>query len=173
MVDYQKGKIYQINTTLGPEVYYGSTKSTLKQRMAQHKNPHFFLGTAHLIFKKYGFENCKIELVEDYPCNSRKELETRERFYIENNVCVNVQIPTRTNVEYRVDNKEKIKTRGKQYYINNVEKIKAQSKQYRIDNIEKRREWESTQITCICGAIISKANKARHEQTQKHIKSMK
>ena len=156
MTDYQKGKVYQINTSLGPEVYYGSTTQSLKQRMAEHK--FHFLCTSHLIFKKHGFENCKIELVEDYPCNSRKELETRERFYIENNVCINKCIPTRTDAEYRADNKEKIKT---------------QSKQYTIDNKEKIREYKSMQITCICSAIISKSNKARHERSKKHIDFMK
>ena len=47
MVDYQKGKIYQINTTLGPEVYYGSTTTSLKERMTRHKT--HFLCTSQLI----------------------------------------------------------------------------------------------------------------------------
>jgi hypothetical protein len=156
MSDYQKGKIYQINTSLGPEVYYGSTTTPLNERMTRHKT--HLLCTAQLIFKKYGFENCKIELVEDYPCNSKKELETRERFYIENNVCINKCIPTRTDAEYRKDNTERIRTQSKQYYINNIEKI---------------RERQTTQITCICGVIICKTSKAKHERTKKHIESMK
>ena len=87
MADYQNGKIYKISSSLGPEVYYGSTIRTLVARMYEHKS--YLCCNSQLIFEKYGFENCKIDLVEDYPCNSRKELEAREGWYIRNNECVN------------------------------------------------------------------------------------
>jgi hypothetical protein len=51
-------------------------------------------------------------LVENYSCNSKKELETRERYYIENNECVNKNMPTRTMKEYQEENKEKIKKKS-------------------------------------------------------------
>ena len=41
-------------------------------------------------------ENCKIELVENYACNSKEELNAREGFYIQNNECVNKLVAGRT-----------------------------------------------------------------------------
>ena len=33
------------------------------------------------LFAEFGYENCKIELIELYPCNSKAELHAREGFY--------------------------------------------------------------------------------------------
>lgn len=147
MSDYQNGKIYIISCSLGPEVYYGSTIQTLKKRMYFHKKMRY---CSRLIFEKYGFENCKIDLVEDYPCNSRKELEAREGWYIRNNVCVNIVVPGRTPAEWCIDNKEKVKGYKAQYYKNN-----------------------KGNFTCECGAVINKCGKTRHEKTKKHMDYIK
>ena len=64
-----------------------------------------------------------MELLENYPCNNKYELETRERYHIENNECINRMIPTRTSKEWRDDNKEIIKENKKIYAINNREKL--------------------------------------------------
>ena len=38
-MDYQKGKIYKIESHLGPRIYIGATtKDRLSQRMASHHN---------------------------------------------------------------------------------------------------------------------------------------
>ena len=34
--------------------------------------------TSFDLFKKYGVENCRIELEEAYPCNNKEELTARE-----------------------------------------------------------------------------------------------
>ena len=44
--------------------------------------------TSFQLFDKYGIENCKIELVENYPCSSKEELLKREGEYIQNNTCI-------------------------------------------------------------------------------------
>ena len=156
MADYQNGKIYKITSDLGPEVYYGSTRETLHIRKINHKTK---IGcTSRIIFEKYGFENCKIDLVENYPCNSKKELEAREAYYIRNNDCVNKVIPDRTMSEWRTENKEKIKANHKQWCIDNKEKIKEY---YQERNKEK--------ITCECGSTYSRQHKSRHQRSQKHI----
>ena len=41
------------------------------------------------IFYEFGVNNCKIELVELYPCNSRDELKQREGHHLKNTECVN------------------------------------------------------------------------------------
>ena len=89
---YQNGKIYKIVDNTNGNVYYGSTQKKLNCRLSDHKYD----------YKRRDKENkvrmsskiiCNgdftMELVEDYPCNSRKELEERESYYINNYECIN------------------------------------------------------------------------------------
>ena len=134
--DYGNGKIYKIVDISNTMCYYGSTIETLHSRMLKHKaqyklNTKYY--TVFEIFNKYGFENCKIELVENYACNNNKELNKREGYYIKNNVCINRNIAGRTWQERYNDKKAHIK----QYYLNNKEKIKNRSKEYYQKNKDK------------------------------------
>ncbi len=91
MVNYQNGKIYKIyNDTIPNKYYYGSTTQILTKRLYHHKSKKN--NTSSKILKN---ENMKIVLVELFPCNSKMELEKRERYYIKNNECINKNIPTR------------------------------------------------------------------------------
>ena len=92
------------------------------------------------IFDKYGIKNCSIILIEEVNCESKDQLLSRERFYIESISCVNKSIPTRTQKEYYIDNKEKHKEQQKQYYEINKEIIKEQVKEYHEENKTKINE---------------------------------
>tara|TARA_Y100000114_G_C11472102_1_gene191321 strand:+ start:82 stop:411 length:330 start_codon:yes stop_codon:yes gene_type:complete len=63
----------------------------------------------------------KIVLLEEFECKSKYELETRERWYIENTKCINTKIPTRTSKEYKKmyyhKNKEYLKKYNKKKYL--------------------------------------------------------
>ena len=93
MPDYQNGKIYMLG--LPPFLpYYSSTVQALKRRMSCHKKDAraYLKGTRidrctcnELVLRP----GCKIELVEDFPCSSKQELERREGWYQLNNPCVN------------------------------------------------------------------------------------
>jgi hypothetical protein len=145
MPDYQNGKIYKIvNDKLGL-TYYGSTTQILSQRMGGHiaNKKRFDTGKCNNVSSfKLLDGNQKIYLVEKYPCNDKNELERRERYYIENNDCVNKCIPSRTNKEYRIDNKDKIKQYQKEYDKNNKDKKKEYMKEYQKDNKDKRKEYD-------------------------------
>ncbi len=130
MVNYQEGKIYKIiNDSMPGMVYYGSTCNTFSRRMGAHKTPSSTCKSKILF--EYG--NPQMILIEKYPCNDRMELTARERYYIENNECVNKVIPGRTDKEYYEDNKEKIK----EYNEANKEKIAIRDKKYYEANKEK------------------------------------
>ena len=45
--------------------------------------------TSVLVFDAYGIENCSIELIENYPCESRQALDKRELCFINSIPCVN------------------------------------------------------------------------------------
>ena len=133
MPDYSQAKIYCIKSSQTSEVYYGSTCSPLRQRFRDHKC-HCKYTTSEQILQ---YEDAYIELVEEFPCNSRAELCIRERYYVENNPCVNKNIPGRSKEEYCETNKEMLikynREYMRQYREANNEKIKEYMRQYRAN----------------------------------------
>jgi len=147
MSNYQKGKIYKIISQHTDKIYIGSTCQLLCRRLSNHKTKYNTTSSYEIL--KYG--DAKIILIENYPCNNKEELTSKEAEYIKlyNSNIVNVQIPGRSNKEYYQDNKtiicEKIKDyrylnreiiseKQKQYRNNNKDKISEQHKQYRNNN---------------------------------------
>ena len=189
MVNYQNGKIYKIESNSGGLIYYGSTtKQYLSQRMDIHRSQYkrWLNGKCNLItsiklFEEYGIENCKIVLVEAYPCNSKDELRAKEAHYIRNFECVNKNIPDRTYKEYYADNKNKIAERKKKYYADNKDKIKEYQQnnknkiaEYQQNNKNKINEHRrNIKLNCVCGSCFRKYDRLRHEKTIKHIEFMK
>lgn len=128
---YKNGKIYKIVDNTNDNVYYGSTIETLKNRLKKHQyTKRKYVCSSKSIIDNNNYD---IILVEDYPCNSKQELELRERYFIENYECINKAIPGRTNKEYYYDNIDK----SKQYYQDNKEYINNRQKIYRENNKER------------------------------------
>lgn len=194
-IRYKDGKIYKIVCNTTDEMYIGSTIKTLKERLTQHKVDNNSCISRNIIVR----DNYKIDLIKEYPCNSKYELEEEERKYILENKCINITIPHRTkeeyyennkdkileqNKEWRDNNKEEILKQKKEYYENNKKTIleknkeyrkinKEKIKEYRKNNEEKIREKKSEQIKCECGCMISRGVLAKHRRTKKHIDLMK
>jgi hypothetical protein len=180
MPDYNNGKIYKIvNSEMPNLVYIGSTTQKLNIRLQGHKDK------SNKCTSKALFEHGQPEIIllEDYPCETKTELEKRERYWIEGNQCVNTKIPCRTNKEYREDNKEKIIETSKvyrqdnkeklneyrkTYYQDNNEKIKENAKAYRLNNKEKINERHNINFECDCGGRYTHNNKAKHNKSKKH-----
>ena len=136
MVNYQNGKIYKIINDELNLTYYGSTCNSLYKRLSDHKHKTNKTNSKILFSTQ---TKAEIILVEKFPCNDKMELHQRERFYIENNECVNKTIPTRTRKEYREDNKSEITEYNKEYYEKNKEKENLRCKKYKEENKEKIR----------------------------------
>tara|TARA_R110000796_G_scaffold60433_1_gene139818 strand:- start:211 stop:867 length:657 start_codon:yes stop_codon:yes gene_type:complete len=132
MPDYQKTKIYQIWSPNSEKVYVGATVQTLAQRMGKHRKPSN--NTRSKIIIDLG--DARIELLKEFPCNSKMESDKKEGEYIRNLDCVNKQIAGRTLNEYRIDNKDKLNDDAKVYYINNKVKVDEYKKQYNKNNKE-------------------------------------
>ena len=158
--DYANGRIYKIEPICEHdenEVYYGSTCQLLCKRMDKHRtnykcwlNGSKTYTSSYILFEKYGVENCKIYLVELYPCETKEELFAREGYHIKNNKCVNRIVAGRTQ---------------KQYYEEHCEMIKHRSKNNRQKNIEKL----STKYNCECGGKYTYESKSKHLKSTKHI----
>ena len=128
MPNYQHGKIYKIVSKHTDVCYVGSTTQELIRRLKRHQNDYKWKLTTikkynHSSFNIIKFEDNHIMLLENYPCNNRKELELRERYYIEKLNSCNRNLPTRTRKEYLCDSKDKIKLQKKGYRYNNKEII--------------------------------------------------
>ena len=115
MPDYQQGKIYQIWSPNTDKVYIGSTTQPLHKRLYEH--------TKGLTGNKYTYSrkvlecgNARIELIEEYPCAKKSELNRREgqvmRGYDNR---VNRNIAGRTTAEYRADKREVIAAQQREY----------------------------------------------------------
>ena len=148
MSDYQKSKIYKLWSPSKNLIYYGSTTQTLSQRLADHlKNFNTYIKFNKDKTKKYCYsykilecEDYKIELVEEYACNNKQQLLKKEGEYQKNNKCVNEKIAGRTDLEYRQDNKEKIKIIQAAHYTKKKDIILEQQKNYYENNKEKKLE---------------------------------
>jgi hypothetical protein len=153
---YKKAKIYKLTTGLTTDVYIGSTILKLNDRLDRHKS-HYkrFIkgesgGCSSFRLLEKGLDDVEMQLVEDYNCNCRRELEIRERYWIENTVnCINKFIPTRTGREWHQAHREKMK-------------------EYRQENKQTIREKAKVKTKCECGSVITKSHLQQHKKTKKH-----
>ena len=144
MPDYQKGKIYKLWSPQGTdeEVYYGSSCDELRFRKRSHKCKANGCNSK-ILFEKY--DDVRIELIEDYPCNNKAELIKREGEYIRENKCLNKIIPDRTKKEYSREHYIKNKKEIAEYQLKNKEKNKEKvaekMREYQLKNKEKLKEY--------------------------------
>ena len=160
---YASSSIYKVVDNAYTMCYYGSTTQQLSMRMTKHRMHYKLFAEGKSkgrfsvfdIFDAHGVENCKIELVEECPCESIEQLNKREGFYIQNNECVNKHIPGRTLSEWKSANPDKVKEAQKKFRTSHNEQIKEQ---------------RSEKVVCdICGAVISRHALARHNRSGKHM----
>ena len=127
---YANGKIYKITDNAYTKFYIGSTIQPLSSRMSGHRrnfkcylDGKVYLTTSFLLFEEFGIENCKIELIEEYPCENLEQLLKKEGEYIKSTECVNKNVLGRTSKEYYEECKDNIKERTKVYRESNKDKI--------------------------------------------------
>ena len=96
--------------------------------------------TVFNLFNEFGIENCKIEWIEDYPYNSKKELEARERYYQHSLDCINKVVVGRTKQEWRDVNKEEQLVKQKNYREVHKEEIANYKKEWAFRNKEHLQE---------------------------------
>jgi len=154
MANYKNGKIYKLICDKTDKIYIGSTINELNIRLIGHKS-----GKDCSSKKLFELGDVKIELIKNYSCNSKKELEEEEKKYIRENECINKYIPNRTQEEWREDNKQKLKKYQQEY-----RKKEYETKKEEI--LKKQQE----KVECECGSIVNRNHLARHKKSFKHIK---
>lgn len=185
-MDYSNACIYKIvnidncDDADNKDFYIGSCKH-FKNRRYSHKSAcNNIKSKEHnqniyrYIRQNGGWNQWNMILLEEYPCNSKYELEQRERELIEEmKPNINKNIPTRNRKERYLVNREKLK----QLYLNNRERLK----QKYIDNRQKKIEYQKQynlinrerilqKVACDnCGCRVVKSHLERHKQTNKCI----
>jgi len=163
MPKYENSVIYKLchcNDLENENIYIGST-TNFRRRKWEHKNncinenyEKYNYNVYQFIRENGNWENWVMIPIEQYPCNSKKELEVRERYHIELlKSKLNQKIPTRCKKEWTIDNKENVKEYKKQYYETNKENIS--------EKIKKK-------VVCDhCGSEITKTCLSRHKKSNK------
>jgi hypothetical protein len=149
MVDYGKSIIYKLcckDPTI-TDIYVGSTvnknrRNQLHKHYCNNINDKKYNFYVYEFIRNHGnWDNWQFVVVENFPCENKIQLQTRERYWLETlNATLNKVIPTRTI---------------KEYYKTNCEEI-----------LKKQKE----KINCECGCIASKNYIARHRKSKKHLK---
>lgn len=133
VVDYSNGKIYKVIFPSNIKPYIGHTAQTLVERFSTHRYRY-----------SNGIKN-EIILIEDFPCETKYQLEVKERFWIEyynkRGGTLNNNIPTRSKKEYNKiygeNNKERLNSISRLNYENNKDKEQKRSRLYHDNNKDK------------------------------------
>lgn len=196
MPNYQNGKTYIITSKNIPNAgYIGSTEQTLERRLIVHESECRTTTKNCASFPFILAGDYSIDLIEDFPCNSKKELDRREGQIMlemieaykqnpDNNLRVmNHRIPGRTKKEHYEQNKESIlakqkadkdadpekyRARKRADYAKDPEKYKARTAKNMQDPAYRARKQElsSRPHTCeICGFVGTFNKRKRHQAT--------
>jgi len=154
MVNYQNSKIYKITANDGKLIYVGCTTNKLNLRFNTHKSKakirktgkHSYPISNITSYPLFDYDDVKIELIEEYPCNDKYDLHLRKRHHIEQYDCVNVKKALIDYDEYLLRRREKYaandgnkRTNKQKYYYENREKYRTYMKEYSKKNYEKKK----------------------------------
>ena len=171
MVNYQNGKVYCIRSNQTEKVYIGSTIDSLCRRLAKHRyEAKHRCNNKTTSFYILQFEDAYIELVENYPCNSKEELHKREgEIMRQYNNRVNKALAGRTQKQYRDEHKEILKQKDKQYREDNKEILKEKSKLYRDEHKDEKKQKDK-QYREDNKEILKEKSKIKYENNKEKIK---
>ena len=187
------GIIYKITCKDTNNVYYGSTTQRLCNRKSGHKKSVKRYDEGNIKSKCMSYDIIKnnnycFDTLEELVCETKQELLYRERFYIENNECVNKKLPIWSKEEEKESKRlwtkeyvknEEVKERKKKewnkYYNNRSEEQKEKKKErdriYREKNREKinqqKREAFATEEVKEKARIYNEKNREKINQKKR------
>ena len=169
MTDYSNTIIYMIHKPDSDlETYVGHTIN-FDNRFTKHKCrfngkdfPHCNLPLYKYMREHGKFNDYKMEIIAYYPCNSKREAEEREQYYID-------LLKSKLNTDRAYTSNEDSIIRKKKtsniYYENNKEALNKQSKIY--NEINKEAIAKQSKIYYIKNKeVINKQNKINHEKNK-------
>ena len=128
MPDYKKAKVYKLCG--GDKIYIGHTTQTLVRRFSKHKSEKL-----KSCLEILDSPDCRIELIEEYPCDNFEEITEREQYWI------NLLNPTNLQKAKDIYHES-----AKNWQKNNPDKMKGYFDTYRKKNqskiTEKAKVWK-------------------------------
>lgn len=167
---YSNSKIYKLTSSHTNNIYIGSTTMSLCKRFNCHKSDYRrlkYVSYCELLL----YQDCKIELIEIYPCETKQQLLKREGYYIDNfrNIVVNIHTPGQTSKERRTKSGKDIK-----YRENHREEIRERDNIWYEKNKDIKNTKRKEQILCDkCNILLNKGSKSQHQKSKKHINNSK
>ena len=138
MPDYANGKIYCIRSLTDNDriVYIGSTIRPLSERMSAHRkaivqksNTKFYK-----LMAEVGVEHFHIELITNFPCETKEQLVAEEGRHIRLNDTINNGVNSnmagRSPRQYEADNRDARLEKSKAYTATHKVEINARSHEY-------------------------------------------
>jgi len=171
---YQSAVIYVLQC-IDNYYYIGSTINNPRFRLNNHKNDsnkYPDRPVYHHILK-IGWHNVMLQVVEEYPCDTKEELQLKEDQYIKESIqddyCLN-HIRAKVSSDERKENvtnyylthREQILKQHKTYLESNKQKVDAYQATYRQENAEERREY-SRQYAADHPEQVKATKKAHYE----------
>lgn len=120
--------IYALRNRTSDDVYYGSTTKTLNERFRVHKAVHKEGKQKLTALRVLACPTAYIELVEEVSVEQMKE---RERWWIENHPCVNIQRPNGTYAEWYARNRERLIAKACEYQRINKDEVNRRARERR------------------------------------------
>ena len=181
MLDYQNGKIYTIRYKKDSSlIYVGSTCLPLWMRFSIHKNVCYnpnYKAYNHKFYVKIretdDLDNWYIELYENFPCENKTQLITRESVIMREISTLNKLQGETIYKRKSTKNIDEIKNKAKYFWIQkHHESVLEYHKTYNEENKQRIKEIGEQKITCDCGTVSRKDQLKRHMGTLKHSKQL-
>ncbi len=201
MPDYTKGNIYKLccNDTNIKDIYIGSTcnftkrKHNHKTACNNEKCKNYNIYVYRFIRENGGWENWSMILVDEVCCENKKQLNQKEREWIEKlETTLNKTIPTRTKKEWTIEymkgekykkyiKSEEHKNYNKEYSRKyrktekNKNYKKEWNKEYKKTDTYKnyQKKYKSQKVVCECGREVRKGSLSKHKKSNIHKTLMK
>ena len=177
------GRIYKITSSETDGVYVGSTTRTLRSRLVNHISDYhgYLRGERHCMksFDIVKFPDAQIELLHEGLFESKADLFRLEGEYIQSTAnCVNRCVAGRTAIEWRRDNKDKVREYNTNTRISNknrqhiIDELSNKTDDQEVDERKKKKAEYDKQYRALNREKKIAADKAYRERRIKN-KSMK
>jgi len=137
----RKDDFDNLNIYIGSTCNFRNRKCRHKYNTINEKSKNYYMDLYTYIRNNGSFDEWTMIQIENFKCNTKKELEARERYWVELlKPKLNSRIPNRTLKECKLDNIERYKEYNKKYSEEHKEEKKEYDKKYNEEHKEKIKE---------------------------------
>lgn len=184
MSKFNNSKIYILTCLSSGKIYIGCTTKSLNERLQAHKQHYneWLLGKRERApsYQCMHQNNYKMLLLENYMCNSRKQLESRQTHYANLYNAVNSNSNKKRRRMGTIGNSKKRAKYDEQITCECGVKLNKYSMKKHVQSVAHVKYLEkkgvdctgmlAERVTCECGVTLRKSSMAKHVTSAGHIK---